>query len=428
MCVEQLDSLGEAPVDKVHRADSQAISILSNLVSSGYSCHGNTTSSQSFSSDLPSSFTLPVFVPPANQLSLISTLIVHPLLTSPQASKDHLRASNAALKLLSTINKVAGPLDTDFSTAFSFAHSSRSRRHGTRRRGTDREASPADDDDESMERINTEIANGGSVWARADDFWHVVGWAFNCSVAYPKRWARWKLWLSCMLDILEDDWKERVRLVTTEQAASEAGSEEAAIEAVLATSLIVQYLGGGAGAKGSSAYFFGGKRRVVRAIFADGSAKAQQEFRAIFPDEAKEAGGRASRADRKARLGTRVNVDEEVYGDYLNEEEYYRALGLDDLDDDGAVDDGSGVAATVPLARRRGRRRAPKLESDEAMKGEQQQSTTSSTQKNTSLLGGIESLLLRQRLLSLVSPLPRPLPHTPSPFPSLILNPQPCIN
>ena len=55
------------------------------------------------------------------------------------------------------------------------------------------------------------ISDADSVWQRAEDFWHVVGWAFRCSVLHPERWERWQIWLQFMCNVLEDDWKERER-------------------------------------------------------------------------------------------------------------------------------------------------------------------------------------------------------------------------
>ena len=65
--------------------------------------------------------------------------------------------------------------------------------------------------DESMP-LNDILGNEESLWSRADDFWHAVGWAFNCSVRYPGRWERWRIWLELMCDVLQDDWNERERI------------------------------------------------------------------------------------------------------------------------------------------------------------------------------------------------------------------------
>ena len=275
--------------------------------------------------------------------------MVHPSLTTRASTRDRLQASNNALVYLRTINRLVGPCNADFDTAFAFATSGGGRRGPSQRQRSGRQDSPEHEGD--VDAISSEYATSGSVWAKAEDFWHVVGWAFNCSVVHANRWARWKLWLGFMLDVLEDDWKERER-------RSRGGGDS---DEILKASLIAAYLP-------SELSRYGGKRRVVRAIFADGSVKSLNEFKEVFRNETRERGSGVKR-----KRGPQVNVDEENYGDYVDSE-----------DDEGLMI-GLGRATASP-------------DHDETASAERVESGTDESVTH----GDLESLLLRQRLLSLV--------------------------
>jgi len=312
----------------------------------------------------PSPTPLPAFVPPPQHLALAATLVVHPSLNTRAQSAERLQASNLALRLLRHTHRLVGPVNADFDAAFAFTYFNTSRRGGDgrstrRRRSRSRgdEYSPGSGDD--PETINSEIANAGSVWARAEDFWQVVGWALNCSVAYPKRWGRWKVWLEFMMEVLEDDWAVREGM----SGETEEGSAEPTME----RSLIAKYLRLEGGK-------LGGNRRVVRAIFADGGTKALNEFTEVFRNETKarkKSDGVVKRPEKK------VNVEEDEFADYLED-----ANDEEDDDDDDA---------------------------DEVAKNPAPGSTSSAGKDDppdtdgSALLGGMDALTLRLRLLALLS-------------------------
>lgn len=237
------------------------------------------------------------------------------------------------------------------------------RRKRSRSRGGD--CSPGGGDD--PESINSEIANAGSVWARAEDFWQVVGWGLNCSVACPKRWARWKVWLEFMMEVLEDDWAVR------EGMGGEAGGDSA--EQTMERSLIAKYLRLEEGGK------LGGNRRVVRAVFADGGTKARNEFTEVFRNETK---ARRKKSDGVVRRPEKkVNVEEDEFADYLEE-------ANDEDDDEG--------------------------DAEEVAKNPAPASTSSPSKDDlpntdgSALLGGMDALTLRLRLLALLSNVSDTLP------------------
>ncbi|KAI9763743.1 MAG: hypothetical protein M1840_009140 [Geoglossum simile] len=343
---------------------TQGLALLSSLLTSG-------TCSTTASGD-----PVPAFVPTPQQLSLAATLAVHPRLTTRATSKEPLQASNAALRLLRHVNKIVGPINANFATAFSFsAQKSRNRSDGRRRVN---EADSGDDPD----MINTEIAGAGSLWDRAEDFWHAVGWAFNCSIVYPKRWDHWKLWLEFMLDVLEDDWAERSRIAEEDRRTSNKPGED-----LLAQSLIIRYL---SGRKGS----YGNKRRFIRAIFADGSPKALAEFNEVFKNEPKE---RKKDGETGTKRPVKVDIEKDVFGDYLD----------DDSEDE--VEENIASAST-----KQDEGLSPDM--DYEIEGGEGAQKDTIVPNGAELFGGMDSLILRQRLLSLVRatciPINSPNSHT----------------
>lgn len=226
---------------------------------------------------------------------------------------------------------------------------------------------------QDAENVNTDLANVESVWARAEDFWHVVGWAFNCSVVHKRRWERWRAWLEYMVQVLEDDWNLRRNMPDTDKVDGEEHPGEG--------SLIINYLG----ADGSRT---GKERRVVRAIFADGSPRALSEFKEIWRHETL---ARKTDPSTTKKLVTKVNVDEDIYGDYLKDEEDDSDLeAVEDVDNPSSLDS----APEAPDA-------------DAALPS------------GAAPLGCIPSITLRLRLLSLLSSVSAILPSAFTPITTL---------
>jgi hypothetical protein len=154
-----------------------------------------------------------------------------------------------------------------------------------------------------VNHLYCEVANEKSLWYRAEDFWHVVGWAFNCSVAYRKRWERWRLWLKIMLDLLEADWE-----VCVKQSQRDESDEEG----VLQHSLIWLYV-----SHESQAITRTTRRRIVKAIYATASAESLRDYAEVWENETADP---TERAHKKQKLG---NVDFETgeVADYDSDEE-----------------------------------------------------------------------------------------------------------
>lgn len=235
-------------------------------------------------------------------------------------------------------------MNANLAEAFSFTYSGR----GSRRRyGED---TSGDDDEEEYEKLNGIVANQGRIRRCAQDFWHIVGWAFNCSVVHRKRWKYWKIWLDYMLNVLDADWKEREAQDEKDLQRNSAQKDPFKLRR---NCMLVKYL---SEVKGRSSRL----RRVVGAIFVDGGCEDLRAYPEIFTNETLEP-KRQNGQKRK-----REDDSEHKFGDYND--------GEDDLElDSGSpapsqdTDDGNGTPAPDPW------------------------------------MGGPESIALRQRVLVLVS-------------------------
>lgn len=118
----------------------------------------------------------------------------------------------------------------------------------------------------------------------------------------------------------------------------------------------------------------GGQRRILRAIFADGGTKAVAEFNEIWKNETKELKKdvEIKKADKK------IDIEANDYGDYMDDE--------DDEDLEDAPDEASPPPEQTPQPQDS----IPNVADD---------------------LGGMDSINLRLRLLSLLSKVSAVLPH-----------------
>lgn len=360
--------------------DTQALNLLLNIITSGTVSSG------------------PVFVPSPPLLAVAATFLVHPSTTTRAKSSEEKEAPSAALRLLRLTNTLVGPITARFDTAFAFTHFEASRHGGIRRRASEDEGTPGNEMlRNEWKLLNTELGQSSAVWSRAEDFWHAVGWAFNCSVLHPERWERWQGWLQFMCEVLEDDWNERKRQVEREVPGAGNGKEQKRLrQSILQQSLIFRYINGSSGS-------YGRNRRILRAIFADGTSSSVNEFREVFRNELKRL--KRDQENIKKREAE-VNIDEEQYGDYLTKD-----------DDESEEGDGKDDTATTTERRPKRTRRGTRNTTAEQPTAEQPTATT--TTNNTlyshgtlSLLGGLPSLALRQRLLHLLSAVSESLPET----------------
>lgn len=311
------------------------------------------------------------------------------------------------MRLLSTL---VSPRAAKLNIAFAFTHDQTLRSGGKYHvAGEDNEIRGHDDD----KPLNIKLGKESSLWSRAEDFWHAVGWTFNCSVLHPERWERWQIWLEFMCDVLQDDWNERERIYNESKANKGANPDGTTPQlapnkrgtldkyqnhslAILKESLIFQYISAGSGT--------GKHRRVVRAIFADGGTNSLNEFRQVFPKELKLA--KSDREAEKAKKRERdVNIDKEEYGDYLAQDESddEAATGLEQSKSNSRSASPSGAASRRSKRTRRGTRTKDPLDNEliDGIMGPHQ--TLTQHDAGLSPLGGLDSLDLRKRLLGLLS-------------------------
>lgn len=327
----------------------------------------------------------PAYVPAPQHLALAATLLVHPSTTTRAKSKEEKDSASAALQLLRLTLQLVGPISSKLNVAFTFTHFD-SFRHGGQWKGDEQTTSVSGFDDDKTP-LNLDLAKSKSLWSRAEDFWHVVGWAFICSVLYPRRWERWQIWLEYMCLAMEMDWTQREKMA--------AGSDKP--ENHLKNSLIWKFIDTDTAGQGRN-------RRILRAIFADGGAAASTEFREVFKNELKEQQQGEDKKISNSRKRTEVNIDEDEYGDYLFQDE-----------DDSDIPEKS--TRTRPKRARRGTRAADLTLVEEAAAKEEEQKAKNLADEvhakgGIAAYGGFHSLELRQRLLSLLSKVSIAMPKT----------------
>ncbi|KAJ6171274.1 hypothetical protein N7470_000341 [Penicillium chermesinum] len=325
-------------------------------------------------------------LPRPQHLSLAVTLLVHPSTTTRAKSAEEKEAAGAALRLLRLLITLVRPQEAGLGEAFSFTLASS--RSGRRQNAENNSAST---ESEHVKGLQIDLSTSNSLWTRAQDFWHAVGWAFNCSVNHPERWERWQIWLSFMCDVIEDDWNDRVAALEAEEGTEQSETEsdhrrsrvkERGDRTVLRESLLYQYMTSGASS--------GRLRRITRAIFADGSSTSVNEFGQVFSTELKALGTNDKTESVKKRV-REVNIDQEEYGDYLEDE-------TDGDNNDFPGLDGLPSVASTP---QRGTRSAPDPAGAQPVKTADAGQSSHGT--GVSSMGGIHAIGLRKRLLQFLA-------------------------
>ncbi|KAJ5109181.1 hypothetical protein N7456_005856 [Penicillium angulare] len=337
-----------------------------------------------------------IIVPLPQHIALATTFLVHPSTTTRAKSAEEKDAAHLSLRLLRLLSSLVSPQDCRLNHAFSFAKRvSRSGRQKEEENSSLRTDKP----------LNLEMGRSDSLWSRAEDFWHMVGWAFNCSVLHPERWERWQIWLRYMCDVLEDDWAERVREYEDVTRPVELGSLEdnggrrrAVPLNILRDSLIYQFI--------TSNSTYGRNRRILRSIFADGSTASINEFRAVFKKELMSL----QTPEKPKKREREVNIDQDIYGDYLSQ---------DDTDEEvsGATD--SAAQNTSPsnkngkTRRTKRTRRGTRTDTGAKTNGSAEVQETSLPHHSVGLAasGGLASLRFRKRLMGLLSNVSERLPR-----------------
>lgn len=239
----------------------------------------------------------PIWIAPPAHLAFLGTLVTHPKFTThPETDNEKILPVRAYQYLLDVLRSV-GPINGQFKSAFVF-RDTRDARVSRRRRGASydsRDASPDADE------LKSPLASNDSLWSRVPDFWSMLGWAFNCAVAYPERWVHWKLWLEFLLELLEKDVEERKTLDEEEHLASGAGGD--CEYALLKEAIIRSYIGN----------FTVGQILRVLFAFLDGEPHSSKEV------WSKETQTRAETTKRKREK--KLDLDKNQFGDYFDDED-----------------------------------------------------------------------------------------------------------
>lgn len=335
-------------------------------------------------------------MPLPQHLALAATFLVHPSTTTRAKSTEEKDAPDVALRLLRLFSAQVNPIEAKLNVAFSFTRSKLSR---SGRRYHEEHNPTSELRHDETRPLNLALGKTESLWSRAEDFWHAVGWSFNCSVLYPERWDRWQIWLQFMCEILLDDLVQREKEynATKEQSAEDLD--------ILRQSLIFQYIS--AGARNANT------RRIIRSIFADGSTASVNEFREVFDKELVSSKSQKHTAKAKKRE-REVNIDKEQYGDYLSEDSDDASIsGLSRLQSRAStpLDDAPKVRRSKRT--RRGTRNASDPTSAEPAQEASDAGQSHLTQHGggVSQMGGLDSLGLRKKLLCILSRVSDQLPR-----------------
>ena len=267
-------------------------------------------------------------------MAVLATLAIHPKHTSKLADSAAHEVSSLAMSYLRTVLATVGPVNANLRDAFLF-------RGETGRRRRSSEQADLNDMDSDEDHVRGKTANKGSIWARGQDFWRVLGWAFNCSAQHPHRWRWWQPWLEYMVDVLEEDYKERKRLDIERE-----GSQESNEYQLLHESLLVSYMM----PKNSRVSPL---KPIISALFADGNTSSQTIFKEVFTRENKVA----SKSSKKRKRDW-VDLENDKFGDYDDDSstggsepptpEHLRMLAMD-VKNDTALWTGSSLLETITL-------------------------------------------------------------------------------
>lgn len=304
-------------------------------------------------------------IPPPQYLTLSATLAVHPALTTRTLSAEKHAASNDALRYLRHVNSLLGPQESGLAKALKFDSSNASR--GKRRRNGV-SGSASDEDSNGVDRLRLVYADKESLWNHVEDFWSLVGWTFNCSVAHPARWERWSLLLSFMLDVIEDDFQSSLPGAT--RIYLEHG-RAAPVEKELRSCLLSQLLSQVGESRTS-------KRRLMRSILATATSTDLAEFPEIWRHETKPP---KKKDDGRLNKKRKLDIENDEFGDYY------------DKSDDDLRRSASGTNPSTAKPSREG------SEEDSDDSGIDSTGAPSGLE----VYGGVESLRLRQRVLGTLS-------------------------
>ncbi|KAJ9155136.1 Major facilitator superfamily transporter [Pleurostoma richardsiae] len=238
-------------------------------------------------------------VPPPRQIACLATLAVHPSHSSRLSKGSHYEVSSQSLAYLRNLLAIVGPVNANLRAAFEF-------RDQRSRRGNMFDVVNSDEEDSDEDYIRGSMANSGSVWTRGQDFWKVLGWAFNCSALYPHRWKYWRPWLEYLVEVLDADWEERKRLDI--EVFDRSGGSEPFKYTMLQNSILMHYVM----PRNSRSNPL---KPIMSALFADGSLSSLTVYPEVFEKERK-----GISKDTNKRKRAQLDIEKSKFGDYYDDD------------------------------------------------------------------------------------------------------------
>ncbi|GAB1730664.1 hypothetical protein NU195Hw_g395t1 [Hortaea werneckii] len=314
--------------------------------------------------------------PPYHIIALAATLSVHPRLTTRARDVETTKNADSALDFLRAVGKNCGSRAADLGQSLVFASASgertaRGQRQRGGRRGTNKLVGMSEQSAEDSIKLRNRYSDKDSIWSNAEDFWHVLGWAFNCSILHQTRWKRYLLFLDWMLGALSLD--------------LESNSKHGAAD----QSILARYLGSVGEGRNN-------KRRVMRAVLADGGTRSRGEFPEIWKNETKPPKRKAE--DELAQMDKKRKLDLEAgeFGDYYI-----------------ASDSDLESPAPGSLSRSRSVTTLPSVKGSRDPSGDEQRSqSTACASSALASFGGLDGLNLRRKTLDLLVRLSQLSPAT----------------
>ncbi|KAI7153056.1 hypothetical protein KC349_g8605 [Hortaea werneckii] len=287
-----------------------------------------------------------------------------------------MKNADSALDFLRGVGKNCGAGAAGLGQSLAFASASGERTaRGQRQRGGRRGVvKPLEMSEHSAEdgfKLRNRYSDKDSIWTNAEDFWHVLGWAFNCSMLHQTRWKRYLLLLDWMLNALSSDLEYNAKHGTAD------------------LSILAKYLSSVGEGRNN-------KRRVMRAILADGGTRSTGEFPEIWKKETKppkrKAENEVAQMDKKRKL----DLEAGEFGDYYNNSD-------SDLES----------PATGSMPRSRSATTLPSVKGSRNPSGDEQRSQSTADVPSTfASFGGLDSLNLRRQTLTLLVRLSQLSPAT----------------
>ncbi|CBX91513.1 hypothetical protein LEMA_P070210.1 [Plenodomus lingam JN3] len=267
------------------------------------------------------------FLAPPAYIAFASSVVVDPLYTTQALSSDARNGADAALRYLQCVQTtIDDPVYPTIRQAFKFPEERR-RRRGPGFRSEANSLSPGEPGGD-IEQLAGPSANEKSLWRNAEDFWHITGWAFNCSITHKKRWDRWKIWMGIMLDFLEADWEACIK-ESTDAADPVATAQKC---------LVWSYIVGDTEAVNRST-----RRRIVKAILATASPESQKDYPEIWQQETYAV---RQKAQKDGPVG-KIDFETGDIGDYASDDEMQDILEAPDYEDELLMSNTSAYGESI---------------------------------------------------------------------------------